>query len=120
MKKMNKKGFTMVELVIVIAVIAILSAVTIPVFSNLIDEANANKALQEIKNAYTATLADDLLKSEKVVYEFGKNIVVEHSNGTVISIDTDGVPSVVTEDEPEITHELENGKLILWTQNDEG
>jgi len=36
MKKQNNKGFTLVELVIVIAVIAILAAVLIPTFSNVI------------------------------------------------------------------------------------
>ena len=41
MKKMNKKGFTIVELVIVIAVIAILAAVLIPTFSNVIQKANS-------------------------------------------------------------------------------
>ena len=46
MKKTNKKGFTLVELVIVIAVIAILAAVLIPVFSNLIGKANESAALQ--------------------------------------------------------------------------
>ena len=38
MKKMNKKGFTIVELVIVIAVIAILAAVMIPTFSGIVDK----------------------------------------------------------------------------------
>ena len=37
---MKKKGFTIVELVIVIAVIAILAAVLIPTFSSVIDKAN--------------------------------------------------------------------------------
>ena len=36
----SKKGFTIVELVIVIAVIAILAAVLIPTFANLIRQAN--------------------------------------------------------------------------------
>ena len=36
MKNSNKKGFTIVELVIVIAVIAILAAVLIPTFSGLV------------------------------------------------------------------------------------
>ena len=58
MKKMNKKGFTIVELVIVIAVIGILAAVLIPTFSSVIDKANANSALQELKSAYTLALAE--------------------------------------------------------------
>ena len=56
MKKLNKKGFTIVELVIVIAVIAILAAVMIPTFSGIIDKANKSAALQEAKSAHTALL----------------------------------------------------------------
>ena len=55
-KKLNKKGFTIVELVIVIAVIAILAAVLIPTFSGVIDRAKASNALSTAKNAYTSTL----------------------------------------------------------------
>lgn len=60
MKKMNKKGFTIVELVIVIAVIAILAAVLIPTFSGIVEKANKSAALQEAKNCYTEMYADDL------------------------------------------------------------
>lgn len=49
--KLNKKGFTIVELVIVIAVIAILAAVLIPTFSTVIENANRSAALQEAKVA---------------------------------------------------------------------
>lgn len=49
--KLNKKGFTIVELVIVIAVIAILAAVLIPTFSTVIANANRSAALQEAKVA---------------------------------------------------------------------
>ncbi len=53
MKRLFKKtGFTIVELVIVIAVIAVLAAVLIPTFSSVIDKANESAALQEATNAY--------------------------------------------------------------------
>lgn len=57
MKKLNKKGFTIVELVIVIAVIAILSAVLIPTFSSIINKANKSNADQAAKNSSTEMLA---------------------------------------------------------------
>lgn len=52
MKKMNKKGFTIVELVIVIAVIAILAAVLVPTFSNVISNAKDSAALSNAQAAY--------------------------------------------------------------------
>ena len=58
MKKLNKKGFTIVELVIVIAVIAILAAVLIPTFSKVIQKANESAALQNARNIYTEYIAD--------------------------------------------------------------
>ena len=54
----NKKGFTIVELVIVIAVIAILAAVLIPTFAGIIKKANESKDTQLVKNLNTALAAD--------------------------------------------------------------
>ena len=44
----KKKGFTLVELVIVIAVVAILAAVLIPTFSNLVKKANISADQQAV------------------------------------------------------------------------
>ena len=57
MKKTNK-GFTLVELIIVIAVIGVLAAILIPVFSNVIEKANAKSAFSDAKNALSIYIAD--------------------------------------------------------------
>ena len=57
--KKNRKGFTIVELVIVIAVIGILATVLVPTFGDVITKANESKALQAAKNAYTDLLIAD-------------------------------------------------------------
>lgn len=63
MKKTNKKGFTIVELVIVIAVIAILAGVMIPTFGGIIETAQESAEMQAVaaayKEAYALALADD-------------------------------------------------------------
>ena len=41
MKKMNKKGFTLIEMLVVIAIIAILVSIIIPVVSSSTDKAKA-------------------------------------------------------------------------------
>ena len=53
MKNFKKNGFTIVELVIVIAVIGILSAVLIPTFSGLVSKANDTATQESLRNAYT-------------------------------------------------------------------
>ena len=63
MKKMNKKGFTIVELVIVIAVIAVLAGVMIPTFSGVLETAQKSAATQQAtaayKDAYAVVLSND-------------------------------------------------------------
>ena len=60
MKRNNKKGFTIVELVIVIAVIAILSAVLIPTFGGIVEKANDSAADQAARNGYAECYALDM------------------------------------------------------------
>lgn len=67
MKRKLKKGFTLVELVIVIAVIAILSAVLIPTFGNVIGNAKESAAKSEVSNTitqYTTNQASNELPSD--------------------------------------------------------
>ena len=58
MRKNNRKGFTIVELVIVIAVIAILAGVLIPTFAGIVEKANKSAALQEATSAYKVFLSE--------------------------------------------------------------
>jgi len=69
MKNNLKKGFTLVELVIVIAVIAILSAVLIPTFSNLVQKANVSADTQLVKNLNTALSLSGKTEKHKTMYE---------------------------------------------------
>ncbi|MBQ4049944.1 MAG: type II secretion system protein [Clostridia bacterium] len=79
MKKNNKKGFTIVELVVVIAVIGILAAVLIPTFSNIIEKANKSSDMQLVRNlntALTSNVGEEKTMQEAldVADEFGYNI----------------------------------------------
>ena len=57
MKSNKRKGFTVVELVIVIAIIAVLAAVLIPTFAGLVRRANISKDTQLVRNLNTALAA---------------------------------------------------------------
>lgn len=53
-KKNNRKGFTIVELVIVIAVIALLATILVPTFGNVVEKAQNAALIAEIKNAHAS------------------------------------------------------------------
>ena len=73
----KKKGFTIVELVIVIAVVAILAAVLIPTFSNLVKKANLSADQVAVKNMNTALAVEskpeDIESAVKLLDEAGYN-----------------------------------------------
>lgn len=52
MKKLNKKGFTLAELLIVIAIIAILIAIAIPAFGTALDNARLQTDHANMRSAY--------------------------------------------------------------------
>jgi len=53
-RRMGRKGFTLVELMIVIAIIGILAAIAIPQFSIYRKKAFNAAARQDLKNAFTS------------------------------------------------------------------
>ena len=70
--KENKKGFTLAELLIVVAIIAVLVAISIPIFTSQLekardatDEANIRSAIAEIS---AAVLTDEKKTNGKVTY----------------------------------------------------
>ena len=89
MRKMNKKGFTIVELVIVIAVIAILSAVLIPTFSGVVANSKVAAAKADAKAAYQQLIVDEMDKGNTVaetadfIYVYDTNALVAIKDGQV-------------------------------------
>lgn len=62
MKKMNKKGFTLIEMLVVIAIIAILVAIVIPVVSSATTKATEAKEVANVRSAiaqYEINALDD-------------------------------------------------------------
>ena len=67
MRKPNKKGFTIVELVIVIAVVAILAAVLIPTFVSVTKKANQSADIQACRQMNTYLAVNEVTADKDIV-----------------------------------------------------
>lgn len=69
--KENKKGFTLAELLIVVAIIAVLVAISIPIFNSQLEKSREATDAANIRAAYaevmTAALEEDTANYEKKV-----------------------------------------------------
>lgn len=93
-KKLNKKGFTLAELLIVVAIIGVLVAVSIPIFTSqleksreAVDEANLRDAYAQIT---TATL------TEETDLSANNTSKITYSNGTAATGGSAYVPPTAT------------------------
>ena len=64
----NKKGFTLAELLIVVAIIAVLVAIAIPIFTAQLEKAREAVDLSNIRAAYAECSADVLTGDGKTGY----------------------------------------------------
>lgn len=60
MRKGNNKGFTLAELLIVVAIIAVLVAIAIPVFTTQLERSRESTDLSNVRAAYAEAVAEYL------------------------------------------------------------
>ena len=65
MKKLNKKGFTLAELLIVVAIIAVLVAIAIPIFTAQLEKAREATDAANIRAAYAEVVANKVSGSSE-------------------------------------------------------
>ena len=66
MNKTNKKGFTLAELIIVVAIIAVLVAIAIPVFTAQLEKSREAVDAANIRASYAQIMADAITSDETV------------------------------------------------------
>ena len=65
MKKNNNKGFTLAELLIVVAIIAVLTAIAIPVFTTQLEKSREATDMSNLRAAYAEVMANYLANGAK-------------------------------------------------------
>ena len=86
LKKMknNKKGFTLVELIVVLVILAILAALLIPALTGYIDKAKEKSIVAETRQAVmaTQTLADEIYGTQDLGSTTAITVKVDNDNLT--------------------------------------
>lgn len=74
-KKLNKKGFTLAELLVVVAIIGVLVAISIPIFTSQLEKSRDAVSIANIRAAYAES------QTAYLTGESGGNATVTLTNG---------------------------------------
>ena len=125
--KISRKGFTLAELLIVVAIIAVLVAVAIPVFGNQLEKSREAADLANVRAAYAEVLTEaNMGIYDKVVTVDLKQKQYDWQSADVITIG--GISHSVKEGDTynwrgkpgagghcEISFDQENGTKFVWS-----
>lgn len=122
MKQKAQKGFTLIELMIVIAIIGILAAVAVPQYQDYISRSQIGRAHGEIsamKTAIESELTRGADPSVLGMIELGWTPSNLNANNPVISIDNTGDGTLITTLDGEVSSAI-SGVTVTLTRTAAG
>lgn len=87
-RKRNRKGFTLAELLIVVAIIAVLVAIAIPIFTSQLEKSRDTATVSNLRAAYAEAQVAYLSEDDS-----STNVTITKSDGAISSIAVSGVVS---------------------------
>ena len=133
MKKLNKKkGFTLAELLIVVAIIAVLVAISIPVFTSQLEKARESTDAANLRSAYAEVMTAALTQADDVdgvvrggtvageytyTAEVEANQTVDDWQNTAIEdiggVEIDDIPAVTKGGSWEVVYDESDGSITF-------
>ena len=103
-----QKGFTLIELMIVVAIIGVLVAVSIPIFTSQLEKARDATSVANLRSAYAEAQSAYLMYDGKSTSQTVGTATITASNGKISSVAVSGVviKGAVTGFEGDIDKEL--------------
>lgn len=107
MKKMNKKGFTLIEMLVVIAIIAILVSIIVPVVGNSTAKAAAATNAANLRSA-ASTLSIKLMEKNDGLADGAVTLPADFTAPTMKAVNVTGAPNGGT-----FQATVANGQLVV-------
>jgi len=100
MKRLNKKGFTLAELLIVVAIIAVLVAIAIPIFTSQLEKSRDAVTVANLRSAYAEASTTKLTGEDTGNAKLNKDDGTVTVSNVVAKGEKDGFSSDVDEELP--------------------
>ena len=122
---MNKKGFTLIEILAVITILAVIALITTPIIFGVIEDSRMNtftRSVEEMRNVIDMDY-NEYGRSGRVTYKYSNNklVCVECDGGSDLELDftgeIDGASGTFYDNDGEITLTVENG---VYKATDDG
>ncbi len=115
-RKTNKKGFTIMEMLIVVAIIAVLAAIAIPTFNSALVKAKESADVANVRAAYAEIQVAHLTDDEKYPDKNGFKAMVDLNYEDKLDYTA---PTATADGKIEYTatklENKESGKVFSWT-----
>ncbi|MEZ9563845.1 prepilin-type N-terminal cleavage/methylation domain-containing protein [Vibrio artabrorum] len=96
-RKTNQKGFTLIELMIVVAIIGVLSAIAVPAYKDYVTKSQASSALATLKSLVTP--AELLIQQDGAISGGASALGISSGANTLGEITASGTSIAFTFDE---------------------
>jgi general secretion pathway protein G len=125
-KKKNQKGFTLVELVVVIAIVGILAAIAVPKFTSATESANGAKVLADLRTIDSAiamsiasgtSITDTTTMANLVTAGSLASEPKPPANGTTISFKIPGAAATTSVKTASTDYAISGGRAVLTTDH---
>ena len=120
MKKRNQKGFTIMEMLIVVAIIAVLVAIAIPTFNSALTKSKEAADVANIRAAYAEMMMDYMMDGKQLTAEQikGKIGSLNFSDDKHFTVDSNAITYKTEKLENSKETEKDKKKTFTWSVKD--
>jgi prepilin-type N-terminal cleavage/methylation domain-containing protein len=109
----DRKGFTLAELLIVVAIIGVLAAISIPIFSTQLEKARDATSVANLRSAYAEAQAEYL--NPDLSMRSGKGLVIRSNGEITMSVNFESATSSTISSIAVYSVDIESKKRNNWS-----